>query len=405
MSPATYWLPNAITLQEIARAVAHEPKNGVLPAQVDPMFRPIIGQLDILPGDRATWLHDELTRLGWVEAEIRNLENRAYKLPPKGHVQVEEPWFKPQSARALMDEEFPPMRYAIPGVLPEGLSLFCSPPKMGKSFLMLHLGCVIGLGGYALKRRVQGRLNKLAGKKDDVPDALQMQYRGRGLDDGLLEAIDIWLTGHPQCRLVVIDTLAKVRGRTDASKSIYQQEYDLLAPVADLAHKHRIAIVVVHHTRKMSSDDVLETVSGSNGITAPVDAVLILQRGRGACEAVLHVISKDLDEDQALAFRYDPMIATYTLLGDAESVLRSKERNEVLDLLKKESDGLYPRQLAERLGLSPGVMRKRLFDMVQAGQVLSDNGKYKPRNGGNASNASNGGNASNVVFGIFDDEE
>jgi hypothetical protein len=35
----------------------------------------------------------------------------------------------------LMAQHFPPIRYVVEGVIPEGLSLIVAPPKFGKSWL------------------------------------------------------------------------------------------------------------------------------------------------------------------------------------------------------------------------------------------------------------------------------
>lgn len=75
--------------------------------------------------------------------------------------------------------ELPPVRWGVPGVLPEGVTLFAGKPKLGKSWLTLGLGVAIASGGVALgkvrveqgpclylalednRRRLQKRLNKL----------------------------------------------------------------------------------------------------------------------------------------------------------------------------------------------------------------------------------------------------
>jgi hypothetical protein len=66
----------------------------------------------------------------------------------------------------------------------------------------------------------------------------------------------------PKPVLVVIDVLAKVRKPT-GNKQLYEADYEALAGLAQLAGELGLAIVVVHHTRKMASDDLMETVSGS----------------------------------------------------------------------------------------------------------------------------------------------
>ena len=54
------------------------------------------------------------------------------------------------TAADLMKEDLPPVRWAVPGILPEGLSLLAGKPKLGKSWLALGLAVAKASGGVAL---------------------------------------------------------------------------------------------------------------------------------------------------------------------------------------------------------------------------------------------------------------
>lgn len=47
-------------------------------------------------------------------------------------------------------QTFPPLRYSVPGVVPEGLTLLVGPPKAGKSWLALAVLLAVASGGRAL---------------------------------------------------------------------------------------------------------------------------------------------------------------------------------------------------------------------------------------------------------------
>src|SRR5690606_26311894 len=49
-------------------------------------------------------------------------------------------------------QTFPPLRYAVPGVIPEGFTLLVGAPKAGKSYLALALLLACSSGGVALGR-------------------------------------------------------------------------------------------------------------------------------------------------------------------------------------------------------------------------------------------------------------
>jgi hypothetical protein len=93
------------------------------------------------------------------------------------------------SAVELMTRELPPVRWVVPGMVPEGVALLASKPKLGKSWLALGLCVAVASGGAAFgnvrvekgaalylalednERRLQFRLKKiLAGA--EVPDGL-----------------------------------------------------------------------------------------------------------------------------------------------------------------------------------------------------------------------------------------
>jgi hypothetical protein len=64
----------------------------------------------------------------------------------------------------------------------------------------------------------------------------------------------------------------------DSSGNAYFSDYMAIAALRTLAHERSISILAVHHLRKGATQDELEAVSGTTGITGASDAVLILKR-------------------------------------------------------------------------------------------------------------------------------
>ncbi|MGI8701240.1 MAG: AAA family ATPase [Nocardioidaceae bacterium] len=54
------------------------------------------------------------------------------------------------TAAELMACEFPEPRWAVPGIIAEGVTLLAGAPKVGKSWLALGLGIAVATGGKAL---------------------------------------------------------------------------------------------------------------------------------------------------------------------------------------------------------------------------------------------------------------
>ena len=196
------------------------------------------------------------------------------------------------TAADLMNRRLPEPRWAVPGLVAEGLTLLVGAPKLGKSWLCLGLAVAVAGGGRALgrievqqgavlyaalednPRRLQSRLRTIMGA-DPWPADLHMVTALPRLPD-LREYLAGWLNANPTARLVIIDVLRKVRARTDGRGSVYMEDSESLGALKGLADEFGVAFVVVHHTRKMADDgDVFNEVSGSTGLTGAADAVLI----------------------------------------------------------------------------------------------------------------------------------
>jgi len=94
-----------------------------------------------------------------------------------------------------------------------------------------------------------------------------------------LVLVEQHLDDHPDCRLVIIDTLAYVRTPSKSNNNLYLEETHLLKPIMALArHRQGLFIIIVHHVNKMPSDNVWERISGSYGLLGMVDAGLVLTR-------------------------------------------------------------------------------------------------------------------------------
>jgi hypothetical protein len=314
-----------------------------------------------------------------------------------------------QSAAELLAREFPEPKFAVYGLLSEGVTIFAGKPKLGKSWLALSVAIAVASGGRVLgqipvvegdalylaledgERRLQKRLKQLLGG-GRIPARLAVSAEWRKLDEGGLEDLETWIKEHPEARLIIIDTLQRVRPKANGRKQLYDSDYEALAPLGDLARRHGISIVVVHHTRKQESNDAFDLISGSNGLTGSTDGALVLKRSRGQADAELHVTGRDFDE-QNLAVRWDSKIFGWTLLGDASEFGISKERREVIELLRLEKTAT-PKEAAEILKKEHGALKKLMAAMLKDGQLHNDgSGRYSlPVTEGSSSNSGNSSN-------------
>jgi len=300
--------------------------------------------------------------------------------------------------KALLQKELPPVKWAIPGILPEGLTLLCGKPKMGKSWLVLGFALGIACGGYVLgkvkveqghvlylslednERRLQRRAKQVLQDLQVTPDALYLTLSWPRLDRGGIEHLETWLKDHPDTRLVIVDTWTKIAPRVQGQKRTqYEEDYDALTPLKEIADKYSVSILAVTHLRKMGASDVLDEISGTTGMTGAVDGFLVLKRERGQQMATLHVIGRDIEEEQALALTFDQVTATWTLEGKADEVQMkhlTKERQAIIDVLKAHPQGLSAQAVAGKLGKNFNTVRTILRKMVYEGMITSKQGLY-----------------------------
>jgi hypothetical protein len=298
------------------------------------------------------------------------------------------------TADELMAERFPPPRWAVPGLIAEGVNLLAGPPKVGKSWLSLGLALDVAGGASALgtipvqagpvlylaledtPRRLQSRMRKILDERP-APGGLTLATTCPPLPEGGAAAIASWLTRNPAARMVVIDVFAKVRGRPTAAVSAYDADYAAIGHAKKLADDYGVALVLVHHVRKAGADDFLEAVSGTNGLAGAADATLVLRRPRGEADGMLSVTGRDVDESEH-ALRFTAENGAWTLLdGPAGDYAMSGTRAAIMRHVRA-NPGCTPKAIAEAIGISPGNVAKTCQRMAGDGQLTADpGGRYR----------------------------
>lgn len=318
-------------------------------------------------------------------------------------------WTGDQLARARFD----PVRWAIPGILPSGLTILAGRPKLGKSWLVLGWALDVPRGSLVLRkietepgetlylaledsfRRMQERQAMMLGDVS-APRGFNVATEWPRQDEGGLDEIERWLDHNQNARLVIIDTFKRFRPKESKIQRLYDLDYDAVAPVAALAARRNIAIVLVFHTNKSDPADPVDLVSGTLGLSGAADGVLVLKRERGQADASLFVTGRDVEEqDLALKWERDDLLG-WALLGNADNFRVSKERAQLLEVITA-VPGMKPAEIAHALGKTSGAVRQLLFKMVNEGDVrLRDTGYYpvvKEPTTSNNGNSSNSGDA------------
>jgi hypothetical protein len=323
----------------------------------------------------------------------------------KPHDDPRNVWQRGISAAALMAKHFEPVNYVIPGYVAEGLTVLAGAPKLGKSWMTLAwalavssdglaFGSIAVLGGDVLylalednERRLKKRLLHMG--VTDAPERLTFHTTWPNLDDGCLDAVDRWLQQHPAARLIVVDVLAKVRGAAGGRESAYEGDYRVLAGLQGIAGQYGVAIVVVHHTRKMEAADPFDAVSGTRGLTGAADTVLVLNRDIGTAgsgRVTIYGRGRDIEEiETALEFNRDN--GTWNVVGAAYEVASTSERQAILDVLRQSANPLNAREISDLTGKKYDAVRRSLARMAQASEIeKTGRGQYTCPNGPIVSN-------------------
>jgi hypothetical protein len=294
------------------------------------------------------------------------------------------------TAADIMAMEFAPPKWAVPGVLSEGVNLLCGPPKVGKSWMSLGLGVDVAIGGKAFgaipveagpvlylaledtARRLQNRLGKVLGQRK-APAGLTLATECPPLPQGGDQAIAAWLDRNPNARMVIIDVFAKLRGNSAPGASAYDADYAAVGRAKKVADDYGVAFVLVHHVRKAGSDDFLTEVSGTNGLAGAADATLVLKRARNQGDGVLHVTGRDVDENE-YALTFDPAAGAWQMLdGPAEDHQVGETRATILRFLRT-TPGSTPKVIADGVGLAYDNVKRTCQRMLADGQLAADTG-------------------------------
>ena len=186
-------------------------------------------------------------------------------------------------------ESKPPL---IDGLLYLGTYIFAGSPKLGKSFLMAQLAYHISTGtplwNYPVRkgavlylaleddyRRLQERLYRMFGTESTKN--LFFSITAGQLGNRLDEQLTRFMKEHPDMKLIIIDTLQKVREVGGDSYS-YANDYQIIAILKSFADVHGICLLLVHHTRKQTADYKFDMISGTSGLLGAADGAFLLQK-------------------------------------------------------------------------------------------------------------------------------
>ena len=281
----------------------------------------------------------------------------------------------------------------IDGLLYGGAYILAGAPKIGKSFLVaqiayhistgkklwdydVHQGTVLYLALEDDYQRIQSRMFMMYGVEDS--SNLYFATAANKIGNGLDEQLEFFINEHPDTKLIIIDTMQKIREVGGEAYS-YASDYEIIGKLKQFADKHCICVLIVHHTRKQPAGDTFEMISGTTGLLGCADGSLLMQKKkRTALEATIDVVGRD-QQDQILYLSKDPNTQIWNL-DKTETELHKEPPDPTLEAVARlvtseqpEWTG-SPSELADALntGMAANALTKYLN--VKCGRLMDEYG-------------------------------
>ena len=286
----------------------------------------------------------------------------------------------------LFDEVYRDKPAIVENLIYPGTYILAGAPKVGKSFFVAQLAYHIATGqklwDYEVKqstvlylaleddhRRLQKRMCRMFGVDGtaNLHFAITSKKLGEGLEDQLEEFID----KHPNTRIIIIDTLQKIRQGGNDTYS-YANDYECVGNLKKFADQKEICLLIVHHTRKQQASDKFDMISGTTGILGCADGAFILQKekrtdstatldivGRDQCDQKLYLVRNqeklfwDLDHAETELWKAppDPIVLKISEFITNENPKWSGTASELVEILKLD---IPPNALTKKLNIGAG---------------------------------------------------
>ncbi len=296
------------------------------------------------------------------------------------------------SANELQKKKLPPINWIIENLLPEGLAVLAGRPKIGKSWMALELALSVAnglpsMGFFDAKkhdvfyvpyednfRRLQSRINKIMtdGLSKTAPLNLYYPRDNFGfpkLNESGISEIEKILDKNSKIKFIVIDTLGRgIADKRRKDNSMYNADYDLSSALQRLTMERKICILLIHHTRKEGAENVFDEISGTTGLTAGFDTMLVLKKKDNM--HTLHVTGRDIAETE-YQLEFDESSCVWKAEQKASEVKMTVEREEIFELMKSYKRRMKTGEIARILGKSTSNISKMLGKMVKEGTLKS----------------------------------
>lgn len=215
---------------------------------------------------------------------------------------------------------------------------------------------------------------KMAGFSELAQGSIQLFFEWPRGQSGV-DLLDRYLVANPEVKIVCIDSLTKFRVIPDVRVPAFMADYEAVNMLHDMSKKHQgICIDIVHHTRKAKSDDPIDDISGTYGLTAAADSYVVMRHhGQGAS---MHVGGRLWAREHS-EYQLKKENQRWVMLGPDLGL--SDEQQDTLRRVKLEPMGLSGTRLSKDLDISSQAAWQRLDALVNKGFATKEYGKVRAR--------------------------
>lgn len=251
-------------------------------------------------------------------SDFNDMRNEKGPEATKSALLDEKPQVQSKTFKEIMEATYPDIRWAVEGIIPEGLTILAGRPKFGKSWLMLGLTYAIATGSLAWEygrtrkgnsyylaledsfRRIRDRGLSMEGYINEYPDNMHVFTGFPRIGEGFLREVERIIKNDDKIGVIVVDTLQKIRPKSKGGKrNLYQAEYEDYERLQRLAIHYGIPVIAIHHTRKGGQNgknsNPMDEMSGSSGIQGVADTLIVCTRDGN--QGVMHVTGREVNEE------------------------------------------------------------------------------------------------------------
>ena len=300
-----------------------------------------------------------------------------------------------RTAEEIMNTTYPPLKWIVPDLIPEGLAMLGGRPKVGKSWLALHIANAVAIGGETLGRQVpQGKVLYIACEDSGRRINERLHTIGAAKSKNLFFAEE-WpfldrrgaelleqVIQQEGFDLVILDTFTRMLEKSDQTNS--SEMAAVLGPLQRMTIDYGFSLHIVDHHNKLADPDtpLSQSLFGSVAKSGVADVLVGLFRKETERQGRLKISGRDVS-DLDMVVHLSEESAVWQITGNAPEVQKETNKDLVFQAIQDllELGQLpYTLTIAKHLEMNAGNVNRYLQALLREGKIAHGKrqGKIQP---------------------------